>query len=43
MKIFRVCIVILAVALLAFAGCEKGQMTGQEGGEHCCSDWSRGR
>lgn len=30
MKIFRAGIVIAAVALLAFAGCEKGQMTGQE-------------
>lgn len=31
MKIIRVGIVISAVALLAFSGCEKGQMTGQEG------------
>ena len=30
MKIFRTGMVIMAVALLAFAGCEKGQMTDQE-------------
>lgn len=31
MKIIKVGVVIMAVALLAFAGCEKGQLTGEEG------------